>query len=663
MTNFRMLFVVCIMTMVSCTTMNENADLIETAAGLTGRGLDYTCRLESGEVIVTTNAEVAESADVPKSSAFIAKTEYAPVDITNYDTEAWKAGAAVELKYLEDVLVQKLVAETAAWQLGDSNTLRVTAMPQSDLPVNERMIQLVRVKTHPKTIRYAESLFTRVTASEAALGETVSLDTGVIGEVTAIDDEAVEVVFKPQDEGDRNSAFGPVRVEDKGDYYRIVTEARQGALVRVGPAVGQIAEVTEQNFRVDYTHPFGGRELICDVVVRAIEQQPQRATQYAVTTQSAESTPQPEGEVDASITVAAGDLVTVAYTATLKSGELLWTTDPQIAADPEYKKVDGYPDRQATGPETIVVGSEDGFPGLAHAALGLKKGEHTQVVVPAAQSLGDRNPGLLRKYSRTKTVPVRMPIPAKTYLQRFGGFPIKGGIVDYNAYTKGHIVEVSSEGVILELSPVKEEVESDFGLTRMQVVDDQIHIHLTPRLGGHFELDKRAGRVVAVDDRQFTVDYNKPMAGESVVFDLKIVDITKQADFAEMDIEWIEDYEEGLAAAEKLDKPAVLVLYADWCGYCKKLINNTLVDPRIKMMRDEFVWVKINSDKEREIKALFEQKGFPLTVVLDSHGERTGSINGYRPAGEFISELRKAVSAGDDQANLKAKEHTFKKAG
>ena len=72
------------------------------------------------------------------------------------------------------------------------------------------------------------------------------------------------------------------------------------------------------------------------------------------------------------------------------------------------------------------------------------------------------------------------------------------------------------------------------------------------------------------------------------------------ADFTGKEIQWIEGYDEGLTEAEKLNKPAVLVLYADWCAFCKKLFSTTLVDPRIKMMKDDFVWVKVNSDKQKE---------------------------------------------------------------
>jgi hypothetical protein len=46
---------------------------------------------------------------------------------------------------------------------------------------------------------------------------------------------------------------------------------------------------------------------------------------------------------------------------------------------------------------------------------------------------------------------------------------------------------------------------------------------------------------------------------------------------------------------------------------------------------------------------LYEQKGFPLTVGLDSHGEIMGTINGFRPAGEYQAALRNLLRNGGDK--------------
>lgn len=660
--HFRSYLVVFCLFIVACSTSDHSAQLDKGMGEHKGRGLHYTCRLPNEEVVVTTEKSIAENASTQKAEIFIEKTQYMPIDITDIDIER-KGADNRQLEFLEEVVVLDLAGKALEWREGEAHKLTMVANAQNDLPEDERLIQIARVKTHPKLTIYDKQIFSRITGAVLAEGSPVHLHIGVKGEVVSIKGNEVRVEFKPESKHPVDGPFGPVIVTDQGDHYRIEVDAREGRLVRVGPAIGRITNVSANSFKIDYSHPFGGESLTCDAMVTAIT----RATPPVHTARGGgveETADGQETAVGSSKVAAApgkskttaqkGDLVKVACTASLKSGEVVWTTQEDIATNPKINKIDQYKTPETFGLETVMVGGEAGFPGVAEAVEGMMIGTRKKITIPAARVFGDRNPQLMQRYDRSKIVPTRVTLPADKYVKQFGGFPVKGKTVAFNAYTVGRVVDVSERGAVLSLAPVKDEIDSDFGLTKMQVVDDKIQIHLTPKLGADFELDKRHGRVVAVDDRQFTVDFNDPLAGEDVVLDVQLVTLTKASRFAGMDIQWIENYDEGLDRAEKANKPTVLVLYADWCGYCKKLFNNTLVDPRIKMMRDIFVWVKVNSDKQKAIKAQYNQKGFPLTVVLDSSGEVIGSINGFRPAGEFRAELEKMLGSVSAESKLKA---------
>ncbi|MEA1946816.1 MAG: thioredoxin family protein [Thermodesulfobacteriota bacterium] len=641
-----------------------------------GCGLHYTCRLGNGDIIVTTDPSVVEAPSAKKAAVFIEKTSYSPMDITDFDQGEEKSGKE-ELKFLEKVLVEKLAAETKDWKMNTARTLKVEAKEQVSLPVEERTIQIARIKTHPKTTRYDKEIFTRMTGGELAMDEPVLLHYGIKGKVVSIEENEVLVTFTPASDQPLDGPFGPVTVQDKGDHYVIEIDAQKGHLVRVGPAVGRISEVNTNTFRIDYSHPFGGETLMCDVKVTAIHRDP--SVQVAVGSQVGEARLPPMGAQAVASTPSGlasgsndqakalllpgnapdiaqeGDLVEVDYTASLESGEVIWTTRNSVVEDPKRKKMDGHQAQEIFRSETILVGGKESFPGLADAVIGMQAGERKQFTLPAEKAFGERNPQLIRQFDCTKIIPKRVTLPAQEYVRQFGGFPVKDKTVAYNPYTIGRVVDITEQGAVLELSPNKEDMVSDFGSTRMRVIGDSIHITLTPKLGAPFELEKQRGNVVAVDDRRFTVDFNHPLAGENIVMDMKVVSLTKAASFAGKEIQWIEDYDKGLTAAEKLNKPAVLVLYTDWCSYCKKLFKTTLVDPRIKMMKDDFVWVKVNSGKQKELKALYGQKGFPMTVLLDTHGEVIGSIKGFRPANEFMVELKKALNGSSACPKLKAK--------
>lgn len=55
-----------------------------------------------------------------------------------------------------------------------------------------------------------------------------------------------------------------------------------------------------------------------------------------------------------------------------------------------------------------------------------------------------------------------------------------------------------------------------------------------------------------------------------------------------------------------------LVLYADWGSWSKNLLNESPQDPRLKALQDRLVWIKVNSDKQKDAQAKYRQKGgFP----------------------------------------------------
>jgi FKBP-type peptidyl-prolyl cis-trans isomerase 2 len=662
--------------MLSCASMSDNASPAFQHPKVEGRGLEYTCRIQNGDILASTQEDIANSPENKKASAFIYKKVYQPVDITDYDARQKNAALKGQLKYLDEVLIDKLVQETKAWKPGDSGSIRVAAKSQNDLPFNERSIRLTKVKTHPKNTVYEKDIFTSLTGSNPAIGETVQLDTGIKGKVVSVENDEVKVAFEPISDQPLEGPFGMVTVKDMGDHFVTDIDARKGALVSVGPAVGQIAEVSKKNFLVDYAHPFGGETLQCDVKVVAIEKdmQPQESNARADLHQNEKSglsaaapaTGKSSGlstDIDKSVRVETGDMVKVAYTARLKSnGKIIQTTSADIAGDINRGKIKNFKAPDTLGPITVIAGAQEAFLGLGYAVMGLVKGEQKEVIISPDKAFGNRNPRLIRNFDRDKTVPTTITMSAKEYSKKYNGFPIKGKTILFNPYVEARIMNVAKDSVTLCLSPVAEDLDSDFGLTRMMVEKNKINIHLTPKIGGYFELEKRPGRVVAVSDNQFTVDFNEPLAGQDILFDVKILSLTKANEFSNMAIQWIEDYEKGMQTVEEMKKPAVLVLYAEWCHYCKKLMSITLVDPRIKMMKDDFVWIKVNSDKNKEFKQLYEQKGFPLTVLLDSQGEVIEKISGFRPAGEYQAELKKALKGGAVGSKIKAKTQMEKKA-
>ncbi len=86
-----------------------------------------------------------------------------------------------------------------------------------------------------------------------------------------------------------------------------------------------------------------------------------------------------------------------------------------------------------------------------------------------------------------------------------------------------------------------------------------------------------------------------------------------------MFLERVFDYEKSEEWKYLGDRPAIIDLYADWCGPCRA------VAPIMKELAKEYagkiVIYKVNVDKQKELAALFNATSIPLFVFIPMDGE------------------------------------------
>ena len=99
----------------------------------------------------------------------------------------------------------------------------------------------------------------------------------------------------------------------------------------------------------------------------------------------------------------------------------------------------------------------------------------------------------------------------------------------------------------------------------------------------------------------------KPQSGDVIVMDKALF------------LKDIFDYENNEEWKYQGSKPAIIDLYADWCGPCRH------VAPIMKELAKEYegkiVIYKVNVDKEKELAALFNATSIPLFVFIPMEGE------------------------------------------
>jgi len=126
-------------------------------------------------------------------------------------------------------------------------------------------------------------------------------------------------------------------------------------------------------------------------------------------------------------------------------------------------------------------------------------------------------------------------------------------------------------------------------------------------------------------------------------------------------IKWLNVEQAEAAVKANPKKPIILNLYADWCGFCKRMDNETFTDTGvINYINENYIPVKFNA--ETKSKATFlginysyieaaranylafvltgGRLSYPATVVVDNKGIAEKLIFGYRSAVDFTQDIK-----------------------
>jgi len=343
-----------------------------------------------------------------------------------------------------------------------------------------------------------------------------------------------------------------------------------------------------------------------------------------------------------------GDLVSVNFTATTGKGEVVRTTFEKSAKDPALRKSQYYEACAVFAPEDVIAGRAGGsIPGLSEALIGMRAGEKKRVVLKPDAANVSVDPAKRKEMPCVRNMPKTIRMSPQEYVGAFHSFPIVGKEVPITPYFKAVVAEVSEQSAVLDCQ-IKDgdRFEDSFGTVEIKIDQQNVSMVLSPRLGSNFPMEGgQLGKIVSSDGIKFIVDANNPLAGIPLTVDLEIASVTGAARLDSLQIKWVEDYDKGIALAREQKKPAVIVLYADWCGFCKRFFTQTIQDPRIKTFSDRFVWIKVNSDTQKKYYEMYEQKGFPLIVILNRDGQPMDRMDGFKDASAFHDELAKTSKA------------------
>ena len=116
--------------------------------------------------------------------------------------------------------------------------------------------------------------------------------------------------------------------------------------------------------------------------------------------------------------------------------------------------------------------------------------------------------------------------------------------------------------------------------------------------------------------------------------------LQNQTSNSNINLQWNTDMNNALKIAQKDNKMVFADFYADWCGYCKQLDEDTFTNQNVKQkFVQRYVLVKINVDQNPELASKYQIYGLPTMVILDSNGNVIKRQEGFVSAGELLNIL------------------------
>ena len=338
--------------------------------------------------------------------------------------------------------------------------------------------------------------------------------------------------------------------------------------------------------------------------------------------------------------VQGGDLVRVRYV--LNVAEIADSKDA-------LSSLQGVPPLDEPVLEDVVAGHPATVPGIGTAVLDMTRGASKSVTLAPEKAYGLRDPDKVNTFPSVHRMPMTLTVSSKAFYEKTKRQPVVGEMLSITPYFKSVVVSVKDDQTVIRHLPTDgQRVPGPFGDTVIRVADDEVEIRLLPRKGTVFTRGRQQGIISQVGDADFTVDFNHPFSGKTISFDLEVLSYTKESRLAEKEVPWVEALDAGYALAAEHRRPMVIILYASWCRWCEKLLTETMTDVRVKQYADDFVWVKVDSDKDKAIMSRYGQKSFPMVLLMTDDGTEIFKKEGFMNARDLSHHLERTVGRGGE---------------
>lgn len=112
-------------------------------------------------------------------------------------------------------------------------------------------------------------------------------------------------------------------------------------------------------------------------------------------------------------------------------------------------------------------------------------------------------------------------------------------------------------------------------------------------------------------------------------------------------IRWEHRFDEATKKARAARKPIMVDFWADWCQWCHRLDQTTYVDPLVVKLSEEFIAVKVDTEKRKnqEIALRYNVSTLPTIAFISPGGRQILRLDGFQGPGQFPRTMEAARDA------------------
>ncbi|WDP92945.1 MAG: hypothetical protein HUN04_25750 [Desulfobacter sp.] len=245
----------------------------ETAVGKTIQQGDtvlvnYTCRAPGYGIFDTTDPAVADNAAEKKARIFIVNRAFAPVPMV--------AGHPVaetppnEIEFFADAVLNRLSKIIVGKQTGKSYAINLEADIPPNLQQSQRYLNFNKVERSPRNrTAEKEKIYPFLRGRALKTGTVLTDHTGHdFAKIYGIEGDTVSYRMINAEGLRQPHTVGESFFSEDGDDIVMTIETKIGLPVRSGGLLGQVSRITDEKIVADFAHPFAGKTLACDVVVK-----------------------------------------------------------------------------------------------------------------------------------------------------------------------------------------------------------------------------------------------------------------------------------------------------------------------------------------------------------------------------------------------------------